>query len=326
MHGPAASIAATHWGNKMKIERCHWEPPDGSAALPAISLDHPKGRLVVVPTRGAKIVSLFHQTTQKEWLWFNPRLSWTRPSPQDDYVKLHDVGGWDECFPTVAPTTVGGRQWPDHGDLWWREWEADIRGERLWTGVSGEGYLFERTIEGTPSGFRLAYQVTNQGDEPLPYLWCAHPLLCTDPLLNVEIFGRPRALVPESGGGTGAASYRWPQIEGRMFDVIGKPSTLAIKLFLEMKRGQVAITDGNGATLQMRWPLNQLPLLGLWINEGGWSGIEGPPYSNVGVEPATGAPDDLAIALNAWNSARVLQPGKRDGWWLEVNLGHNVEK
>ncbi len=309
----------------MKISACQWQPPNATVSLPAIQLGHHESCLVVLPTRGGKIVSLLHQPTQKEWLWFNARLPWTSPSPTDSYVKLHDVGGWDECFPTVAATTVAGRQWPDHGDLWWRAWDAEVRGDTLWMGVAGEDYHFERTIQATATGFRLAYRVTNQGDSPLPYLWCAHPLLCTDPLLTVEIMGRPRTLVPRAGQTHRADSYRWPKVEGRMFDLIGKPSSLAVKLFIEMTRGKILLTDANGATLQMRWPLNQVPLLGLWINEGGWSGTEGPAYCNLGVEPATGAPDDLAVALQAWQSARVLQPGQHNAWWLEVSLGHNAE-
>ncbi|MGH2543109.1 MAG: hypothetical protein ACRDIB_09940, partial [Ardenticatenaceae bacterium] len=308
-------------GSKMEIRDREWAPPDGSDPIAGYELVHETARIIVLPSYGGKIASLVHLPSEKEWLWLNPHLRWRPPSRDASFVREHDVGGWDECFPTIAPTTVGGIQWPDHGDLWWRAWKAEVRDGSLWMGVEGEGFRFERVIASSTSGFRLSYAVENLAPEPLPYLWCAHPLLCIDPPLRVEILGRPTMRLGDDGPlGQRGQAYRWPTVGGRLFEMIGKPSGLAAKLFVEMVEGQVSLCDTKGARLRLRWPLRRVPMLGLWINEGGWSGAAVPPYHNVGVEPASGAPDDLAIALRQWDCAQTLPGGERHTWWLEVKL------
>jgi hypothetical protein len=114
-------------------------------------------------------------------------------------------------------------------------------------------------------------------------------------------------------------AYRWPTIQGRLLDTIGKPSGLAAKLFIEMTEGQIVLADAKGAEMQMRWPLTKIPLLGLWINESGWSGAALPPYCNAGIEPTTSAPDDLALAQE-WGYTQTLLSGAEHIWWLEVSL------
>lgn len=306
----------------MRSEQQGWEPPDGGAALDAWALTHDTAQMVIVPERGGKIVSLCHLPTGTEWLWLNPHLPWRPPAPTDSYVERHDLGGWDECFPTVAPTTVDGVTWPDHGDLWWRPWESALRDDGLWMGTEGAGYRFERTIRPVVGGFRLDYAVSNQGSDLLPYLWCAHPLLCTEPPLEIELTGRPRLyLGNRSALGEAGESHRWPTIAERTLRTVGKPSGLAAKLFVEVETGEVDLCHPGGATLSFRWPVEALPILGLWLNEEGWSGSGSAPYCNLGVEPATGAPDDLAVALHEWGGARFLPPGETHRWWLEITLG-----
>jgi hypothetical protein len=306
---------------QMEIRPRDWQPPGGGVPLAAYELAHDGARLIVLPARGAKIVSLLHLPSRKEWLWSNPHLAWKAPARGDSFVRDHDVGGWDECFPTVAPAVVGEREWTDHGDLWWRSWEAEIRDGALWTGVEGEGYRFEREIAPGEGGFRVTYSVANLSSEPIPYLWCAHPLVCTDPPLHVSIAGRPRVrLGNDSAVGKKGDEHRWPTVQERVFTTIGKPSGLAAKLFVEVMEGQIVLTDPDGATLRMRWPVRQVPWLGLWINESGWSGANVPPYCNAGIEPATGAPDDLGIALREWKSVHILPSGGQHSWWLQVSL------
>lgn len=306
----------------MRSEQRGWEPPDGSAALDAWVVTHGAAQMVIVPERGGKLVSLRHLPTGTEWLWLNPHLGWRPADPTESYVQHHDLGGWDECFPTIAPTTVAGVTWPDHGDVWWRRWESALENDGLWMGTEGVGYRFERTIRPMPEGFRLDYAVSNLGKVPLPYLWCAHPLLCTQPPLELELAGRPRIyLGNRSALGEEGERHRWPTIAERTLQTVGKPSGLAAKLFVEVETGEATLCHPGGATLSFRWPVEVLPILGLWLNEEGWSGAGSAPYCNLGVEPATGAPDDLAVALNEWGSARLLPPGARHEWWVELGIG-----
>ncbi|MBA3534566.1 MAG: hypothetical protein H0T73_21825 [Ardenticatenales bacterium] len=304
----------------MLIEPTEWSPPDGSSSLAALRVTHADTILVVVPERGGKLVSLVHKQESMEWLWLNPYLPWRTPSLGDSYVQRHDLGGWDECFPTVAPTVVNGVRWPDHGDLWWRPWQAEIRGDTLWMGVEGAGYRFERLLQGTRTGMQLSYSVTNLTSESFPYLWCAHPLFHMGPAMLIEVAGRPDLrLGNDSALGAMGEVHRWPTIKGRTLQQAGKPSGLAAKLFLAVETGEVLLSrPDHPFALALQWPIEKLPFLGLWLNEEGWSGAGTPNYCNLGIEPSNGAPDDLAIAYRDWKCAGMLAPGGSDSWWLHL--------
>ena len=79
---------------------------------------------------------------------------------------------------------------------------------------------------------------------------------------------------------------------------------------------RVCIQKGNGASLGLSWNPSEIPYLGLWVNNGGWSGCGSEPYFNLGIEPATLPIDNLTNAENP----PVLQPGETRCWSLEVTL------
>jgi hypothetical protein len=91
----------------------------------------------------------------------------------------------------------------------------------------------------------------------------------------------------------------------------------AAKLFSEKGAvSQVRIRRGNGTSLGLAWNPSEIPYLGLWVNNGGWSGCGSEQYFNLGIEPATLPIDNLAAAENP----PVLQPGEMRRWSLEVTL------
>lgn len=298
-----------------------WTPPSGGEPLAAWYCRHREIEVVVLPDRGAKIVSLQHRPTRLEWLWLNPHLPWRPPHARDSFVALHDVGGWDECFPTVAPTVVNGRRWADHGDLWWRRWQVEARGSALLCSVEGDGYSFARRIESSGDGLWFGYEVTNTGSMPLPYLWCAHPLFKATPPIEIELEGRPEVRFgSHSPFGERGDCFHWPSSESRTFSQVGKPSQQAVKLFAAVESGRVTLQHPDGPQLTLRWSAAKLPILGIWVNEGGWSGAGTPPYTNVGIEPGNGAPDDLAVAMTEWECYRQLEPNERHTWSLTLNM------
>jgi hypothetical protein len=79
---------------------------------------------------------------------------------------------------------------------------------------------------------------------------------------------------------------------------------------------RVRIQKGNGASLGLSWNPSEIPYLGLWVNNGGWSGCGSEPYFNLGIEPATLPIDNLTAADNP----PILQPGETRCWCLEVTL------
>ncbi len=75
----------------------------------------------------------------------------------------------------------------------------------------------------------------------------------------------------------------------------------------------------SGERLTIRYDPNELPWLGLWINNGGWSGCNSAPYQNLGLEPSTAAFNCVSEAIDdgaiAW-----LQPSETRVWSIAVEL------
>lgn len=310
----------------------------------ALMLENEAVRCVIVPALGGKLVSLVHLTTMREWLWRNPSLDVRAGEYGASYVERHDVGGWDECFPSVAPTRYPTGPWegtpiPDHGELWAMPWKAEtfcdgarIEVRLVVTGVRFP-YRFERTLlmdAGEP-GFRLAYSVTNFTSFPFPFIWSAHPIIAATPGMKIVAPVREMTVYSSVGQrfGTLGRTVSWPlatDMEGRQVDLAALPDLsagIALKLYgRSPKQGYVAVQDiVQGAELRMQFDPEEVTHLGLWLNYGGWSGAPGaPPYYNLGLEPCIGAQDDLALSVKHFQDAGLLGPQARQAWQVDVIL------
>ena len=309
-------------------------------------------RVVIIPALGGKISQLWFG--ERQWLWRNPQLPYRAPEAGASYVLTADSGGYDECFPTAGACTLpslvrgaGGRELPDHGELWSQHpeltlttGEAGHRAHLVWTGERLP-YRFERAVVVTPAGdVRCEYAATNLGALRIPFIWSAHPLL---PLTSAT-----RVVLPEGArlrvwaqhgvdlGGAGA-EHRWPRLRsgGQLMDLSvpagARKRPYACKLFVDLPPGrQTAHVVEGDAMLTVRFDSAQVPQLGLWINHGGWNPLpktswlpwrKPAPYRNLGFEPAIGAPDTLTDALGAWERAHWLEAGESRRWTITWSGG-----
>ena len=163
------------------------------SGFPAIALRGDELEVVVVPALGMKLTNL-RRPRGREWLWRNDQMPLAPPRPEASFVETADSGGWDECFPTVAPSPVPGSPagtppLPDHGELWSAAWTSSVYahagGATLAAAASGRllPYEFHRELTVDPHEplLRLGYRVRNTGSTPFPWIWCAHPLLTVQP-------------------------------------------------------------------------------------------------------------------------------------------------
>ena len=296
-----------------------------------------------------------------------PRVAPTPEVAADDaasYVRLADSGGYDECLPTVGACTIpaevagaGGVALPDHGELWAQAGVTERldgatpgavtrwRGRRL-------PYAFSRTITVEPDGaVRMAYALEALGDAAMPFLWSSHPLLALPPdtRLDLPIAARVRVWGADGValGGPGS-EHRWPMLREGAPDAtrfgpreldFSRPALVAAavggryacKLFLDLPQGtglpvRLAV-EQDDARLECEVDAREVPHLGLWINQRGWTPFAaegGAPYLNLGFEPCIGAGDTLSAALGAapdagdrWrDGANWLLPGETRRWTL----------
>lgn len=296
-------------------------------------------RVVIVPELGGKIVSLISRRTGRDWLWRNPHLPLQTPATDANDYGAHDFGGWDEIFPSVSPCEVLSSAWgdstiTDHGELWRRPWTAIEES----TGVDGAVSLslrceltvfdvaFSRRLTLAAGAGRLTcdYTAENRASFPAPYIWAAHPLIAIRP---GDIWSLPEGtrmrLVLALGSETQPlnSEFQWPHlplISGENIDLRVVPNTdaaYALKLFaLDAPAMSLHGVDGERLALSLESDASNFAL---WLNYGGWSGADSPPYFNAGFEPTNVAYDSLADAARDGHAA-VLPPGETHQWRLVV--------
>jgi len=280
------------------------------------SISNPFISLEVLPAVGGKIASLFDKTHGEEWLWTNHWIPVREPSYGESYVGCLDFGGWDEIFPSVDPCRIpvpGGEvAVPDHGDLVQMPWRVvSIGAEHLEMWVEGRSlpFVFCRRLELAGRRVRCLYSLESLASFSFPWLWCAHPLVPLDTGLGLEA-GAPFRVLHASGAASDlqGLGVDWSQLPPRS-------ERWAAKLFSdEGAVDAVRLRKANGASMSLEWNPAEIPFLGLWVNNGGWSGCGSEPYFNLGIEPATLPVDTLSLAKNP----PLLQPREIRRWSLEI--------
>jgi len=297
--------------------------------LPAITGRSPFCTVTVLPTWGAKIASLL-DSDGREWLWHNPYLPWQLPNAATSYVREADMGGWDECFPAVGPGPYPlapwqGRPIRDHGEVWAHAWQAEAAGDSLRCVTKGDEfpYRLARTIRLAPDepAFELVYELTNLSKAPFAHLWCAHPLLAIKPGMQLLL---PAGSPVRTTSRALPARFTWPRAGELDFSQApAHDAGWAAKLYVgPLTEGWAALGDPEtGRELRFEFDPTEVPYVGLWLNYGSWSGAGSAPYYNLGLEPCTGAPDDLASAVDpAWNAFATVAGYSTRTWSVRVRL------
>jgi hypothetical protein len=156
-------------------ERTTWR------GLPAWRLAGDRLWAVFCPERGAKITSLFDARTGREWLVPAP-LRPLRALTYGSTWSAYEMCGWDEVFPTLqdcaypGPGRNEGRRLPDHGEVWCMSWADDGPGGATVVGAALP-YRLTRSASVADDRLVLDYALTNDGDDAMPFLWAAHPLI-----------------------------------------------------------------------------------------------------------------------------------------------------
>ena len=297
------------------------------AALPALALSNAEVECVVIPSLGGKITNL-RRRRGREWLWRHPDREFS-DLPADG--SFPDVGGWDECFPTIAPSSMPGAApgeplLPDHGELrsllWTHEVLETPTGSLLTSRAEGVllPYEFQRDIIVPTEGaeVRLEYRLIHRGVAKFPWLWSAHPVFSAPDGMTVTMptvrevrvdhaAARPDlpadAVVPWPLDGE-THSWRVPDARGwsaKLYGDIGPSGTVVLT---EQTRGE---------QLEIVVDPSTVPQVGVWIDATA-------PLVRIGIEPCIGAPDRLDRAVGEWGSAAILSPNEVRRWAVTLRL------
>lgn len=242
--------------------------------------------------------------TGRQWLWSRPDPARFTVAPGDAFV---DVGGLEECFPTI-----GDR--PDHGLLWTRPWHtlaADP--ETQHHVVEYDDIRLERTLHTGRDSIRVDYALTAPAGTP--FIWAAHALLELG--IGAHIIADPGAARawPDH---TMPVETSWPQPLGIDYAQLGPDDGTAMFCLLP-GRTSVQVNDA-GDVLRFSLACEDQPVsVGLWRNIGGYPWHAEQKYRNIGIEPMLGNVFDINAA--GTGDAAVVPDAGQVRWLLTIDNG-----
>lgn len=303
---------------------------------PALQLDTPAFRFVTVSGMGAKIVSLFDKTANREWLLPPIQRRFAPVAYGTSFVE-QDMSGWDEMFPTIDACSypVEGsyheQALPDHGEVWTLPWQIDgVTDHSICLSTTGRAlpYRLTRTAQAVNAHrVRLAFEVINTGTEPFVALWAAHPQFSVDSQTRIKLPASVEEVInvhPTDEWGTAGQRYQWAEALSQQgtvhqLDHIGSADSHNSRKFYlppDQPVTWAALQQvDTGAWIRLSWDAAHVPYLGIWVDEGTYNAAP-----TAALEPTTGYYDNLA---RAWKDNRVmhLHPNEPIRWHLDIEVG-----
>jgi galactose mutarotase-like enzyme len=302
--------------------------PDFYKGERALFLDSGETRAIVLPERGAKIASLYSSTFKKELLWQIPSSEYSASPVHGGTFGPEDSSGFDDMFPTISACGYPqppwlGRAMPDHGELWSLPWESHQRSASsadLSVKSLNFPFSFSKRIEVQGSILRIDYSVANHSDCFFHCLWAAHPLFVARSGMVLRVPQSCREIITAfetSEMGPIGSRWQYPRQGALDFSLIAVDSGRCRKFYFSspVKEGTCSLVDPSaGMAIGLRFPPEQVPYLGIWVNEGGWAG-----QNNIGIEPAFGGMDSPVQAAR-YDMRSGLAPRETKNWYVEVSI------
>lgn len=301
---------------------------------------------VFLPQLGSKMISFINKKTGTEFLLENQgeEKIYKIPFYGADYSKF-DASGFDECFPTIEASeltveTGTGKQekinFPDHGELWSKEWSFEIIGDSILFTTSGVNadYGIRKLITLNENQLIIDYKLVNNSSFPLNYIWSAHPLLAVDEgdriIMPAEIDKLFLNWASDINIGTFGQYIQWSVLNGgnngkSFFKINSKSIGIALKGFTDsLKNGFAGLfRPQKNESILISFDSKKLPYLGVWLCYGGWPVESKNKHFTVALEPTTGRPDSLSESIKR-KECSVLEIDEEKNWRVEFSLWEGI--
>src|SRR5450631_57111 len=288
--------------------------------LRTVVLENRLLRIVILPEVGAKIWQITYKPLDADLLWNNSRVPPARLPMNSRYDDVWS-GGWDELFPNDESASIDGELYPDHGEVWTGDWQAepfstsDEVGVRLRFTTPISSVSIEKTIRIRRDSGQVRFQhvLKNLGNASFPFLWKLHPAMAVTPQHRIDFPSMKVSLEPAFPGSLGAApqSFHWPQtqINGQNIDLRCIPASTERQVYFfygsEMEAGWCALTNtSNRLACGFLFDHRVFPSCWLFASYGGWRN-----YNVAVLEPCTGYPLNFE-AMRAAGRHRTLAPSE----------------
>lgn len=284
--------------------------------LRLITLENRWLRVQIMPQAGGKIWQITYKPTGVDLLWNNPRIP---PRQHAVHTPYDDVwsGGWDELFPVDEESRILGERYPDHGELWTGEWQAEPFSHQDQAGVvlsfqtpiSSIELKKTITLGRDQSGLSFRHLFVNRGPGAFPFLWKLHPAFQVTDHHRIDFPAMQVVREPSFAGTLGHAplQFAWPYAGET--DLRRVPGIEERQLYFfygtNLQTGWCALTNtATGLSCGLHFDPGVFPCCWLFASYGGWRNL------NVAVlEPCTGYPLNFE-ALMAAGRQKILNPGQ----------------
>ncbi len=330
-----------HWGCRVN-DRVTWE------GMRALILQNDLLQLVVLPDKGSEIIQFLYKPLDVDFLWRGPNALKnpasfvpTGASPVSDFND-HWSGGWFEVLPNGGPACdYKGAALGFFAETINIPWHVQILIDTpeevrvaLWVRTYRTPFLLQKTLtlkRGKPALY-IEETVTNEGHEPMEFMWGHHPVVGAPfldescrldaPDCNIEV--RHAEDGPDNRMGLHQVS-RWPTMldrDGQPMDLRSIPPSSARSMdncyLRDFKEGWIAVTNTRQQVgFGLAWDAEVFRYVWIWQALGG--GLGYPWYGrtyNMGIEPWTSYPcAGLEEAVKRGTAAR-LEAGQSLHSWL----------
>jgi hypothetical protein len=313
--------------------------PTTVGGMKGFVLENEKVRVVLTPEFGARILSLIYKPTETEFAWHNPRVPVMRPTYKPEF---EDMSGLFDCVPTCEGCTVKGRKLPMYGEVAsepWRVLRTERRGRSIAVKMQRKCEVYpllvhkSLAISKNEPTLTLNYRLTNLSDDTLEYHYSGHNTLQINPnyriVLPPEVTKVKRGMTITDRLGDLGDEIPWPittDRSGNTVDLskVGQPCEGTGENLYTPKVKEswaAAFNESRKEAIGFSFPADVLPYILVWINWGGYGG-----YYHMALEPSTGRPDNLEVAVNEWKNYAALEPRAEVAWTEKIFLNHDIKR
>lgn len=287
--------------------------------IPSVVLETDRMRAVFL-RYGSKLASLIDKKTGREILWQNNTTeAYHIPVYGEDYEKA-EFSGWDDMFPQIGKGYYDsfpfeGTFFPDHGEVWSREWQLEVVEDSLSFTIYGVKlpYKLVKVVRFTAENrLEFSYQLQNLCEFDYRYIWSMHPLIRYEAGMRVKWDqGDTKLLIADSN---------MPHMH--FGDTIMPTESFLKDGFCGLQEGQFLkfyaaggkvpescyFTYSDGSEMAISY-LSLKPInLGFWINMGGKCG-----QYNIAPEYCSAMMDDFATSKR-FESDCILKANSIEFW------------
>ena len=275
-------------------------------------------RMQVWPTIGGKVASIIDKADKYELMFNYPAELPTGPQYNEPFDESWHAG-WDECFPSVAPSPYPGHPYdgiavPDHGELWGLPTMAVPTKNGIttvWHGLRF-GYTLSRKLYLEGPAIIAEYTLLNRAPFEFHFVWAQHGLLAMTVPVQLHLNDdKTMRYSHDAKGIEHREKFEWPALGDLNMSVPEQlPAKRGWKIFAEhpIRKPLLIQYPTRNRSLEASYssPDGLEAYWGIWINTGGWGA-----QKTFSVEPTTGRFDQINESVQDKSAGSVEPSGKR---------------